>query len=247
MRISPITRISAAVGAGAVLALAAPLAASAHVTIDPAVAEPGSYVVLTVKVPNESATAATTKVELDLPEDTPFTSVRYVPVAGWTAELVRETLAEPATVNDTEVSEAVTSIVWTAEPGSEIVDGQLQQFSVSLGAVPEVGSLALPAIQYYSDGTQVEWTGLEADADKPAPVLYIEDEAPSDSHGGSHAAGHDDDATDGSGDDAVDAAATSNDQGSSDDTLARVFGLGGLVLGAAAVVLAVTARRRNAA
>lgn len=244
MRISPLTRISAAVGTGAVLALAAPLAASAHVTIDPAVAEPGSYVVLTVKVPNESATAATTKVELDLPQDTPFTSVRYVPVAGWTAELVRETLSEPAT--DSDVSEAVTSIVWTAEPGSEIVDGQLQQFSVSLGAVPEVGSLALPAIQYYSDGTQVEWTGLEEDADKPAPVLYVEDEAPSDSHGGSHTAGHDDESTDGSGDDAVDAAASSSDQGSSDDTLARIFGLGGLVLGAAAVVLAVTARRRNA-
>jgi uncharacterized protein YcnI len=245
MRISPITRISAALGAGAALAIAAPLAASAHVTIDPATAEPGSYATITVKVPNESATATTTRVELGLPEDTPFTSVRYVPVAGWSAELVRETLPEPATVNDTEVTEAVTSIVWTADAGSEIADGELQLFTVSLGAVPEVGSLALPAIQYYSDGTQVEWTGLEADADKPSPILYVEDEAPSDSHG-SHAAGHNDEESDDSVDDTTDAAATSSGSGS-DDTLARVFGLGGLVLGAAALVLAVTARRRNAA
>lgn len=245
MRISPITRISAALGAGAALAIAAPLAASAHVTIDPATAEPGSYATITVKVPNESATATTTRVELGLPEDTPFTSVRYVPVAGWSAELVRETLPEPATVNETEVTEAVTSVVWTAEAGSEIADGQLQLFTVSLGAVPEVGSLALPAIQYYSDGTQVEWTGLEADADKPSPILYVEDEAPSDSHG-SHAAGDDDEAADHSVDDTTDVAASSSDSGS-DDTLARIFGLGGLVLGAAAVVLAITARRRNAA
>jgi uncharacterized protein YcnI len=245
MRISPITRISAALGAGAALAIAAPLAASAHVTIDPATAEPGSYATITVKVPNESATATTTRVELGLPEDTPFTSVRYVPVAGWSAELVRETLPEPATVNDTEVTEAVTSIVWTADAGSEIADGELQLFTVSLGAVPEVGSLALPAIQYYSDGTQVEWTGLEADADKPSPILYVEDEALSDSHG-SHAAGHNDEESDDSVDDTTDAAATSSGSGS-DDTLARVFGLGGLVLGAAALVLAVTARRRNAA
>ena len=49
-----------ALGAGALLAIAAPLAASAHVTINPNAAEAGSYAVITVKVPNESATASTT-------------------------------------------------------------------------------------------------------------------------------------------------------------------------------------------
>jgi uncharacterized protein YcnI len=77
MRISPVTRISAALGAGTLLAIAAPLAASAHVTINPDAAEAGSYAVVTVKVPNESDTATTTKVQLSLPEDTPFTSVRH--------------------------------------------------------------------------------------------------------------------------------------------------------------------------
>jgi uncharacterized protein YcnI len=244
MRISPVTRISAALGAGTLLAIAAPLAASAHVTINPDAAEAGSYAVVTVKVPNESDTATTTKVQLSLPEDTPFTSVRYVPVAGWTAELVRETLPEAVTVNDTEVTEAVTAIIWTAEAGSEISDGQLQQFSVSLGAVPDVGSVTLPAIQYYSDGTQVEWVEVEADAAKPAPVLYINDEAPTDSHG-SHAAG--DDAHAEHADDSTESSDTAASASDSDDTLARVFGIGGLVLGAAGLVLGLTARRRNAA
>jgi uncharacterized protein YcnI len=232
-----------ALGAGTLLAIAAPLAASAHVTINPNAAEAGSYAVITVKVPNESATASTTKVELALPEDTPFTSVRYVPVAGWSAELITETLPEPVTVGESEITEAITSVVWTATAGSEITDGQLQQFSVSVGAVPDTGSIALPATQYYSDGSVVNWDSLEEDADYPAPVLYINDAVPTDGHGASHTDTEDTGATD-SDTDAVSAAATSD--GSSDDVLARILGLGGLVLGAAGLVLGITARRRNA-
>ncbi|PRY70106.1 uncharacterized protein YcnI [Glaciihabitans tibetensis] len=236
---------AAAIGAGALLALAAPLAASAHVTINPNAAEAGSYAVITVKVPNESATATTTKVELALPEDTPFTSVRYVPVAGWSAELVSETLPAPVTVGENEVAEAVTSVVWTALPGSEIADGQLQQFSVSLGAVPDTGSVVLPATQYYSDGTIVSWDSTEEDAEYPAPVLYINDAAPTDHHAAA-GADHDEDA-----DADADAATASNGStassvSSGDDVLARILGLGGLLLGAAGLVLGITARRRNA-
>ena len=46
--------------AGAVIALAAPLAASAHVGIDPNQSDPGTYPLITFKVPTESATATTT-------------------------------------------------------------------------------------------------------------------------------------------------------------------------------------------
>ena len=77
------------------LALSAPLAASAHVTIDDNTAEAGSFTLITFKVPNESATATTSSIELTLPSDTPFPYVSYVPVPGWTTELVRTTLPEP--------------------------------------------------------------------------------------------------------------------------------------------------------
>jgi uncharacterized protein YcnI len=233
MKKTTVFKSATAIGAGTLLALAIPLAASAHVTINPSAAEAGSYSVITVKVPNESATASTTRIELSLPTDTPFTSVRYVPVAGWSAELVTEELPEPVTVNDTEITEAITTVIWTADAGSEIADGQLQQFELSLGPVPDVGSVTLPTDQYYSDGSVVSWSETEEDAELPAPVLYINDEAPSDHHGGSH---DDTEATVA----AEPAAATS-----SDDVLARVLGLGGLVLGAIALVLAITARRSS--
>jgi len=226
--------VPAAIGAGVLLALAVPLSASAHVTVDPGQAAAGSYTVITVKVPNESATAATDRVELTLPADTPFTSVRYVPVAGWTAELVRTTLPEPVEVGEATVTEAVTSVVWTADAGSELVDGELQLFPISVGPVPDTGSITLPADQGYTDGSVVSWSEEGEDAEHPAPVLYVNDAPAEDHHGGT---AHSDDA-------AVTAAPA--EAASSDDVLARVLGIGGLVVGAVGIVLAVAARRQTA-
>ena len=227
---------SAALGAGVLLAIAVPLSASAHVTIDPGQAEPGSYTVVTVKVPNESETATTNRVEVSLPTDTPFTSVRYVPVAGWSAELVTSTLPEPVTIGESTITEAITSVIWTAAPGSEIGAGQLQLFPLSLGPVPDTGSVSLPADQGYTDGSTVSWDESGADAEHPAPVLYIDDAPPADHHGG---AGDDHD-------EATADAASDTTAVSGDDVLARILGIGGLVVGVVGVVLAVTARRTRA-
>ena len=224
--------VPAAIGAGVLLVLAAPLSASAHVSVDPGQAAAGSYAVITVKVPNESETAATSRVELTLPADTPFTSVRYVPVAGWSAELVRTTLPEPVEVGEATVTEAVTSVVWTADAGSEIAAGELQLFPLSVGPVPDTGSISLPAEQSYTDGSVVSWSEEGDDAEHPAPVLYVND-APAEDH---HAGTTDDDAE-------VTAAAATDD---GDDVLARILGIGGLVVGVVGIVLAVTSRRRTA-
>lgn len=214
--------------AGTILALAAPLAASAHVTINPNQATPGSYTVITVKVPNESEDATTNRLEISLPTDTPFTSVRYVPVPGWTAELVTTTLPEPVTVGESEITQAVTSVIWTAEPGAEIAAGQLQLFPLSVGPVPDTGSIAIPAEQGYSDGTTVNWNEEGEDAENPAPVLYIND-APADDHHAATAVVVDDAPTD-----------------AQPDVLARILGIGGLILGIVGLVFAITTRRTAA-
>lgn len=228
---------TAAVGAGLLLAVAVPLSASAHVSVTPNTAEAGSYALITVKVPNESEDAGTNKLELDLPTDTPFVSVSYVPVAGWTAELVREKLPAPVKVGESEITEAVTKIVYTADKGNEIVAGQLQTFGVSLGPVPDTGSVQLAAIQTYTDGSVVKWNESGDDAEHPAPVLYINDQPATDHHGG------DDDATE---EPETDTAAGATPTAGGSDTLARVLGIGGLVVGAVGIVLAITSRRRVA-
>ncbi|WP_368497970.1 YcnI family protein [Herbiconiux sp. A18JL235] len=184
--------VAAALLAGGALALAAPLAASAHVRVNPAQAVAGSYTTLTFKVPNESATASTTSVTVDLPTGTPFTSVSYQPVPGWTTEVVTGDLPEPVTSGSATLTEAPVSVTWTAVDGVGIADGQFQEFPISVGPVPDVGSIALPAHQSYSDGSVVDWdepapaSGEEPES--PAPVLYVNDAPPSDGHGHDQAA-----------------------------------------------------------
>ncbi|WP_349897139.1 YcnI family copper-binding membrane protein [Parafrigoribacterium soli] len=221
-----------AVAAGSILAVAVPLSASAHVTITPGAAAPGSYALITFKVPNESETAATNRIEVDIPSDTPFLSVSYVPVAGWTADLVTETLPKPVKVGGNELKRAVTKIIWTAQPGHEITAGQLQLFPVSV-AVPDTGKVTLKTLQGYSDGSTVSWSGTTEKAEHPAPVLYVNDEAPT-AHGAATSPSV-----------SATEVPTPASAASGSDVVARGLGIGGLVLGAIGLVLGVVALRRG--
>ena len=243
-----IFRTVVGVSAGAVLALAVPLAASAHVTVNPSQAEPGGYSQLTFRVPNESDTAGTVGLSVALPADTPFAYVSYEPVPGWTAEVQESDLAEPATVGGTEVTRAATSINWTADSGVQIEPGQFQTFAISVGPVPEVGSIPLTATQTYSDGEVVVW-GDEADGDHPAPVLYVTDEPAGDHHGGSSSAAGDEDHAEHSDDGSTDGMTTAATVGGEADGLARGLSIAALVLAAIGAVLGAYAafgRRRKA-
>ena len=83
---SPRLRRWAAVGTLTVAGLLAGTGiAAAHVTVTPTQATQGGYGTFTFKVPNESATADTIKIEIKIPADTPVPSVSYQPVPGWTA------------------------------------------------------------------------------------------------------------------------------------------------------------------
>lgn len=235
MKLKNSLKLSMAITAGAIIAVAVPLSASAHVTITPNIAEAGSFVLLSFKVPNESATAVTNTFEVDLPTDTPFTSVSYVPVAGWTTHVITSTLPKPVTVGENQIKEAVTKVIWTAQPGAEIKAGQLQLFPLSVGAVPDTGKVTLKASQTYSDGTIAKWTDTSANAQEPAPILYINDTPPAAEAPGA------------SGPTVTSQPVTNpgSTTASADDVLARGLGVGGLVLGAIGIVLAVAALRRR--
>ncbi|CAN5284309.1 YcnI family protein [soil metagenome] len=231
--------VATALSAGVLLALAAPLAASAHVTIGTNQAAAGSYPLIDFKVPTESATATTTKVDVTIPQATPFGSVTYVPVEGWTTQLVTETLDTPIETDDGSVTEAVTHVIWTAQPGSELTSEQYGVFPLSVGPVPDTGSIVLAVDQTYSDGTVVSWSDTSEDGEHPAPVLYVNDAPPAGDHHGGDAATDDDHG--------AMVEAHDDDASSGADTLARLLGIGGLVVGAVGIVVAVTSRRKTAA
>lgn len=158
------------------LVLAPALAASAHVRVSADDPTAGGYSVLTFRVPNESDTAGTTVVAVDLPTETPLSSVSVEPVPGWSAEVVRGDLPEPVALEGGEITEAPLSVTWTADPGVQIGPGEFQRFAISVGPLPEEGTdVVLPATQTYSDGEVVAWDEPvvegEEEPERPAPVI----------------------------------------------------------------------------
>ena len=170
-------RTAVVAAAAGVLSLALASPAAAHVTVNPNTATQGGYAKVTFRVPNETDDTDTTKVEVNLPAATPFASVSLKPVAGWTAVAEKTKLATPVKVHDSEITEAVSKITWTASAGAAVKPGQFQEFDVSLGPLPEVNQVVFKALQTYSDGTIVRWidepTTDGSEPDKPAPVLKL--------------------------------------------------------------------------
>lgn len=152
--------------------------ASAHVTVNPNTAVAGSYSKITFRVPNESAKADTVKVSVQFPLDHPFASVSVKKEPGWTAAVTTTKLAKPISDDDNaSITEAVSSITWTADAGGRIALGQFAEFDLSVGPVPKVASLAFDATQTYSDGSVVRWNQATPasgeEPEHPAPVLTI--------------------------------------------------------------------------
>jgi uncharacterized protein len=171
-----IVRAAAAVAVVAVLVGVWAGAASAHVTVSPSTAEQGSYAVLTFRVPNERPSTATTKLQVKLPDDTPFTFAAVQPVPGWSATVEKAPLATPITSHGETVTEAPSIITWS---GGRIAPGEFQEFSIQVGPLPEVGSLTFPTIQTYDDGEEVAWIQVaeagQPEPERPAPELTLTD------------------------------------------------------------------------
>lgn len=168
-------RAAAAAAATAALLALGLEAASAHVTVTPDATDEGGYTELHFKVPSESKTAATTRIKVDLPTTSPFTSVRVKPVPGWTAEITKGKLPQPVTAEGATITEAPLSVTWTASDAqSQLTADQYQTFSLSVGRLPKSGTtLLLPAEQTYSDGTVRNWDDPvvegQAEPEDPAP------------------------------------------------------------------------------
>ncbi|OLF06320.1 nuclear export factor GLE1 [Actinophytocola xinjiangensis] len=220
-----------AVATGAALLLGTG-AASAHVSakILGEAAEQGSYSKITFRVPNEDDAAGTVKLEVKLPADAPMSSVRPKPIPGWTAQVVKSTLAEPIDSHGTEITEAASSVTWTANRGTRIAPGEFGEFELAVGPLPEVDQLVLPAIQTYEGGKVVAWDEETPEGgeepERPAPVIAL---SPASEDGGHDAApAANEQPADGEVADTTDTAAAAD---GSDDT-ARWLGGAGLVVGA---------------
>jgi uncharacterized protein YcnI len=171
-------RALATIGAVGALLLMAALPAAAHVTVSSPDASAGGFGKLVFRVPTESDTTSTTKVQVTLPAATPFAFVSSKPHAGWTIATVERKLDKPIEAEGFKLSKAVATVTWTATKGNGIKPGQFDEFELSVGPFPaKAQTLSLPAVQTYDDGTVVKWDDVAKDAaaepEHPAPHLDL--------------------------------------------------------------------------
>ena len=142
--------------------LAAAGSAFAHVTVHPDSYTKGATDgVLTFRVPNEEATASTTKVQVFLPTDHPVLGVLVTPEGGWTAKVTTTELKTPIKTDDGTITDAVSEITWS---GGRIGQGEYEDFDVAFGQLPDdTGQLAFKTLQTYSDGNVVRWIETPSD------------------------------------------------------------------------------------
>ncbi len=171
------TRLLAVTALTAGLALATTASAQAHVRVHADTTTTGSFSALTFRVPNESPTESTVEVSVQLPQDRPFVYVSSKPVPGWKVVSTEETLPKPVDSDGTTITKAVRTVTWTAEKGGGVAPGEYQEFSLSVGPLPEPGTILLPAAQTYSDGKVVSWSQPTPaggdEPESPAPELVV--------------------------------------------------------------------------
>jgi uncharacterized protein YcnI len=220
----------AVIGAAAAITLLTAGAASAHVTVNPKSVSGGSYTQLTFRAPNETAKANFTKLTVHLPAAEPLGSVSTRPIPGWTATTTTAKLAKPITTDDGTTTEYTNAVTWTATGGG-IAPDQYQNFDVSVGPLPNSGTMTFAADQSYSDGSVVHWDQVTkagaAEPEHPAPVLTLTAVA-----------------TDAASTGSAPVAAVST-KSSTSDGVARGLGIAGIVVGALGLGAAGFAFRRR--
>jgi uncharacterized protein YcnI len=174
-----VVRGAVATGAAAVMVVAAGGVASAHVSAhSPDQPAKGGDAEIVFRVPDESDSAGTVKVEVDFPTTTPIADADLKPVPGWTGEVSTTKLPQPVNMGKFSVDTAVQSIVWTAAAGTKINPGEFQEFAISVEGLPtNTDALVMPAVQTYDNGDVVKWdqqtVAGQAEPEHPAPSLAL--------------------------------------------------------------------------
>jgi uncharacterized protein YcnI len=232
----------AVVAAVAILASAG--AASAHVEVIPDTATQGGEATFAFQVANEQETASVTKIQVQLPADQPLGTVSVKAHPGWTATVTKAKLATPIKTADGVVTEAISTITWTANSSADAIKpGEFDEFFVFAGPLPKADSMQFKTLQTYSDGTVVRWIEpAKADGSEPEHPIPTLKLTPAVAEGASASASA---PTTGSVSAAGSASTTTNDSpaASQSSNIALGLSIAALVVGLIAGGLAL--RRRN--
>jgi hypothetical protein len=137
----------------ALLAAALATAASAHVTIWPQQSAPGAREKYELRVPNERK-FDTIAIEFRFAPGLRVTAVEQKP--GWQAEALRDPAGK------------LIGVRWTGRLPPE----NFTEFGLLAVNPPAGGDLVFTALQAFTDGTKIEWSGA-AGSKSPAPRVRL--------------------------------------------------------------------------
>jgi uncharacterized protein YcnI len=150
-------------------------------------------------------------VRVEFPAD--LTVSRFKPLPGWTREVERD------------AQQRITSVTWS---GGQIAPGEYMDFPLMARTPAEAGKIAFRALQTYQGGEVVEWTGAEG-TERPAATVTVgaaPAAVPGDDHGATSTSSA-----------ATTTAISAAQAASGGSDLPLLLALGGLALGAIALVV----------
>jgi uncharacterized protein YcnI len=163
-----LTRHRLAAGAAAAAVLALPASADAHVSIHPNVVPAGAFTKLSLRVPNETDNAMTTRVAVQMPPG--FIDVSAAPPPGWHFSTKTRKLAKPVKTDEGTVTTEIAEIDFT---GGKLPPGQFVELPISVAIPGKAGDvLTFKTVQTYSNRHVARWIG-PPDADQPAPTIDV--------------------------------------------------------------------------
>ncbi len=139
------------------------LPATAHVVITPAEAPAGSYTRIAFMVGHGCAGAATTAIEVTLPEG--LSTARPQPKLGWTIGVQMRAIERPIPTEHGLVREGPATISWSGGP---LPDQHYEEFVMLIATPNRPGTtLVFPVIQRCEGGAQNAWVELPAEGTRP--------------------------------------------------------------------------------
>ena len=153
--------------AAAAAALALPAAADAHVSIHPNVIPQGAFTKLSLRVPNETDNATTTRVAVQMPAG--FLDVSASPPPGWRLTTKTRKLAKPVKTEEGTATTEVAELDFTGK----LPPGQFVDLPIAVAIPGKAGDvLTFKTVQTYSNGHVARWIGPPS-ADQPAPTIDV--------------------------------------------------------------------------
>ncbi len=153
-----------------------------HAALNATHVEAGALTTVEFRIMHACDGSPTTRVTLGLPEGLSRVTPRML--AGWTASVVREPLAQSYQLHGQTITDRVASITWE---GGEIPEGVYEQFEVRLQTPDAPGQvLMLPVRQECANGVIYDWDDDPRDGPTDTPALMLQLSAPPQPHAGQH-------------------------------------------------------------